>query len=98
MILLDLAAKAVYTLPPDEWAKAIRLSHARTLAHFGDTAWMILALWLLVRWRVGERIRGGAERRSKRSWVQGLMIAPMWLLILSLLGLPVSFLMERVYR
>lgn len=98
MILLDLAAKAAYTLPPDELAKAIRLSHARTLAHFGDTAWMILALWLLVRWRVGERIRGWAERWSKRSWVQGLMIAPVWLLILSLLGLPVSFLMERVYR
>ncbi|HEX3470289.1 MAG TPA: M48 family metallopeptidase [Silvibacterium sp.] len=98
MILLDTATKAVYTLPPDKLAKAIHLSHARTLAHFGDTAWMMLALWLLVWWGAGARIRDWAARWSRREWVQGFMVAPVWLLILSLLGLPVSFLMERLYR
>ncbi len=98
MSLLDTATKAAYTLPPDKLTKAIHLSQARTLAHFGDTAWVMLALWVLVRWRVGARMRDWAERRSNKAWIQGLMIAPVWLLIVSLLGLPVSFLMERVYR
>jgi STE24 endopeptidase len=102
MMLFEAAAKAVYTLPPDKLAKAIHLYHARTLAHFGDTAWMILALWLLVRCGVGARIKGWAERWSGRSgkerqWVQGFLIAPAWLLILSVLGLPVSLMMHRVY-
>jgi STE24 endopeptidase len=98
MMLLDAVAKAVYTLPPDKLEKAIHLYHARTLAHFGDTAWMILALWLLVRWGVGARIRDWAAQWSSRAWVQGFIAAPLWLVILSLLGLPVSFLMQRVYR
>jgi Zn-dependent protease with chaperone function len=87
-----------YTLPPEELAKAIHLSHARTLAHFGHTAWMILALWLLIHLRLGERLRNWAARWSQRKWVQGLLVAPVWVAIWSLLGLPFSFLMERVYR
>jgi STE24 endopeptidase len=98
MMLIDATAKAVYTLPPDKLAKAIHIYHARTLAHFGDTAWMILALWLLVRSGVGARIRDWAAKRSGRAWVQGFFVAPVWLLILSLLGLPVSVMMHRVYR
>jgi STE24 endopeptidase len=102
LMLLDSAAKAVYTLPPDKLAKAIHLYHARTLAHFGDTAWMILVLWLLVRWGVGARIRDWAAhltgRGRERKWVQGFLVAPVWLLILSVLGLPVSAMMHRIYR
>ncbi|MBV8671862.1 MAG: M48 family metallopeptidase [Acidobacteriaceae bacterium] len=98
MMLLASAANAVYTLPPDKLAKAEHLYHARTLAHFGDTAWMILALWLLVRWGVGSRLRDWATRVSGGKWVQGFLVAPVWLLILSVLGLPVSAMMHRVYR
>ena len=85
MMLLDSVAKAVYTLPPDKLEKAEHLYHARTLAHFGDTLWMIIALWLLVRWDAGGRIRDWAARRSGRKWVQGFLVAPVWLLILSVL-------------
>jgi STE24 endopeptidase len=98
MLLLSVAANGVYTLPPDKLEKAEHLYHARTLAHFGDTAWMILVLWLLVRWGAGARIRDWAARRSERKWVQGFLVAPVWLLILSVLGLPVSAMMHRIYR
>ncbi|HTD54262.1 MAG TPA: M48 family metallopeptidase [Silvibacterium sp.] len=98
MVLLDLGARTVYTLPPDKLEKAIHLYHARTLAHFGETAWMILALWLLVRWGAGARIRDWAARQSGRKWVQGFLVCPAWLLILSVLGLPVSVIMHRIYR
>src|ERR1700751_6176232 len=98
MMLVDAATRAVYSLPPDKLAKAVHLYHVRTLAHFGDTAWMILALWLLVRCGAGARIRDWAARRSGRKWVQGFLVAPVWLLMLSVLGLPVSVMMQRIYR
>lgn len=98
MMLWDLAAKTVYTLPPDKLAKAIHLYHARTLAHFGDTAWMILVLWLLARWGAGARIRDWAARLCEHKWVQGFLVAPVWLLVVSVLGVPVSALMHHVYR
>lgn len=81
---------------PDKLAKAIALSHARTLAYFGDTAWTILALGILVRLPAGAGIRNLAARASTRPWVQGLIAAPLWLVILTLLGLPVAILMQRV--
>ncbi|MBV8630431.1 MAG: M48 family metallopeptidase [Silvibacterium sp.] len=100
MILLsrEITGKMVYTLPPDKLAKAEHLYHARTLAHFGDAAWMILALGLLVWWGAGARIRDWAARRTERRWMQGFLVAPVWLLILSVLGLPVAAMMHRIYR
>jgi STE24 endopeptidase len=89
---------ATYTLPPDKLAKAVHLSHASTLAHFGGTAWTIFALWLLVRGRAGEAIKNRAARLTAHAGVQGLLVAPIWLLILSLLALPASLLMEHLYR
>lgn len=88
--------QSIYTLPPDKLAKAIALSHAQTLAYFGDTAWTIFVLWLLVRLRAGWNIRNLAARASQRPWVQGLIAAPVWLLILTLISLPVDLLMHRV--
>jgi Zn-dependent protease with chaperone function len=87
---------SVYTLPPDQLVKAIALYHARTWAYFGDTAWTIFALWGLLRLKTGPAIRDVAARVSARPLLQGLIAAPLWLLILTLLGLPVSLLMQRV--
>ena len=82
------ATNGVYTLPPAKLAKAIHLSHAQTALYFGGTAWTILILWLLVRARAGAGIAGFAERLSSRRWLQGLVVAPAWLILLSLIGLP----------
>lgn len=94
--MLQAAVHSVYTLPPDKLAKAVALYHARTLAYFGDTAWTLLALWALLRLRAGPAIHKLAARVSRRPWVQGLIAAPAWLLILTLLGLPVALAMERI--
>jgi Zn-dependent protease with chaperone function len=94
--LLQAAIQSVYTLPPDKLAKAVALYHARTAAYFGDTAWTILAFWALVRVQTGAAIRDLAARISAQSWVQGLIAAPLWLLILTALGLPISLLMQRI--
>jgi STE24 endopeptidase len=94
--MLSAAIQSVYTLPPDKLAKAIALYHARTAAYFGDTAWTITALWILVRFRAGVVIRNLAARVSSRPWVQGLIAAPIWLTILTLIGLPVDLIMQHV--
>lgn len=94
--MLDAAVQSVYTLPPDKLAKAIALYHARTLAYFGDTVWTITALYALVRLRTGPAIARLAARASARPWVQGLIAAPLWLLILTCIGLPIELIMQHV--
>ena len=87
MYLLALEAPA-YSLPPDLLAKAQALSRLHTALYFGGTAWTLLALGLLLRWRVGARVAGWARRRTRRPWVAGLLLAPVWLLILAAIALP----------
>jgi Zn-dependent protease with chaperone function len=56
----------------------------------------VLTLVLLVRLRTGAGIARLASRVSSRVWVQGLVAAPLWLLILSALEIPASLLGHRV--
>jgi len=94
---LLLAAAAAYTLPPELLAKARALEAIRTAIYFGGTGWTIAALLLLVRGRMGERIAGFADRAAgARPWLAGFIAAPVWLLLLALIGLPVSLLGHEV--
>jgi Zn-dependent protease with chaperone function len=96
--MLQAAVHAVYTLPPDKLAQAIALARARNLAYFAGTAWLILILWVLVRLRAGAAIRDVAARVSRRPWIQGLIVVPIWGLIVTALNLPLDFLMQHVNR
>ena len=83
-------------LPPHKLAEAVALSHWRTGIYFGGTAWLVLALALLVYLRMGASIARLASRVSSRGWVQGLVAALFWLLILSALEIPASLLGHHV--
>jgi STE24 endopeptidase len=95
-IALAAAGQPLCGLPPDKLAKAIALSHWRSGLYFGDTAWIIVALGFLVSSRAGGSIAAMASRVSSRPWLQGLVAAPVWLLVLSLLELPGSLLGHHV--
>ncbi len=86
------AAQALCPLPPEKLAQAIALSSWRTALYFAGTAWVALLLWLLVRLRAGPAIARAAERLSRRAWVQGLVVAPVWLLILTGIEVPLALL------
>ena len=95
--LVLLPDSPAYTLPLDLLHKARALDHARTALYWGGTLWMFVALWLLLRGRMGERIAGLAERATSRQvsgvrlpqpFVAGLVAAPLWLLLIALIGLP----------
>ncbi len=79
---------STYTLPPDKLEKAIHLSHWRAGLHFGGVAWTVLILLLLLRFGISERITRWAAYLTRRRWLQGFVVAPIWLLVLSLIGLP----------
>ncbi|HZZ38637.1 MAG TPA: M48 family metallopeptidase [Acidobacteriaceae bacterium] len=92
------AAQPLCPLPPEKLAQAIALSHSRTALYFAGTAWVVFSLWLLMRLRAGPAIARLAERLSRRAWVQGLVVAPVWLLILAGVDLPLALLGHHVSR
>lgn len=96
--MLQATIDAVYNLPPDKLAKAIALAHVRNLAYFGGTVWLIFTLWLLVWLRAGSAIRNLAARVTHRPWVQGLIVVPIWTLIVTALNLPIDLAMQHVNR
>lgn len=77
-----------YTLPPNKLYKAIHLNHAHAALYFGGVAWTILILWLLVHLRIGRHVSDWAASLTPRKWLQGLLVIPFWLIVMSLIGLP----------
>jgi hypothetical protein len=84
-----------YTLPPDLLVKARELSHLGTLLYFGGTVWQFLVLFLMLRSRAGAGIAQWAARLTEHSgggpfaarpFLQGLLVAPIWLLLTALIG------------
>ena len=86
---LLLAAKT-YTLPPDKLAKAIEYAAARNRLHFIAVAYGILVLVALLAWRVAPRLRSIAESASRRRILQAYIFAPLLLLTIDALELPIS--------
>jgi STE24 endopeptidase len=77
-----------YTLPPEEYARAVAYSRGGYWLYFVTTVYTLLILWAMVRWWIGPRLRDWAEKKSRRTWVQFLLFAPTLLLIFGVLLLP----------
>ena len=77
-----------YKLSPEKYRKAIAYSRARYWEYFIGAAYFLLILLLLLRSRAAPTLRDWAERASSRYWVQFLLFAPMFMLLLGALGLP----------
>lgn len=86
----NVLAGPAYTLPPEKLAKAVALARTRTFLYFATPVWTLLALWLLLTWHVPARFRDWAERCTPRRWLQGYIFLPLFLLLLTLIGLPVD--------
>lgn len=95
-LLAITASHPLCPLPPGKLAQAIALSHWRTALYFGGTAWILLALWILVRLRIGFAIARLAERVSPRPWLQGFTVIPLWVLLYSAITLPTSILSHNI--
>jgi STE24 endopeptidase len=77
-----------YTLSPERAAKAVAYARARHQLYFLNFAYSIVALLLLLRWRVAPKLRDWAERATQNRFLQAGIFAPLLLLTIGLLSLP----------
>ena len=86
------AAKIVtaYTLPPDLYAKTKHVEKIKVLFFTLSPVYGIVLLWLLLRKKVGPKYRDWAEARSGKLFAQVLIFAPLLVLTLDVLSLPLS--------
>lgn len=89
---------SAYTLPPDKLAKAETLARIRNIVTFGGTAWSIVMLVLILQLRIASRMRNVAVNLSKNRWAQGFTFFFEFLLLTTLLGLPIDLYEQHIRR
>ncbi len=79
-----------YTLPPDKLARAEHLSTIHTLSGFGGELWGIVSIILILQLGIAARIRNVANNLSKNRWAQCFIFFFLFLVLSTLLELPLS--------
>ena len=90
------AEPATYTLPPDTLKKAEALYRTQIAMLLVGTVYGFGLLLLLLARRVAPRFRDIAEGVSRRPFVQALVFAPLFLLTLDVLQLPLSLYQQQL--
>ena len=81
---------SVYTLPPDKLAKSKALYDLRGTLRIVGTVWSFVVLIGLLYLGVVARYRDWAEKLSQNLFLQALIVAPLFVLTLSVLDLPLD--------
>ena len=76
-----------YTLPPELYAKARNFSKIRYRLYLIDFVWSVLALLLILRYRLAPKFRNVAERFQNR-FLQAVIFVPAILITFDVLQLP----------
>jgi STE24 endopeptidase len=79
-----------YRLPPDKLAKSEALYRTESVMLVVDTIYGIAVLTILLMFGISRRFRDWAERASRRRFVQAIIFAPLLLLTMDVLSLPLS--------
>ena len=77
-----------YTLPPEQYEKAVAYARARYQLYFFGFAYGLLVLWAVLRMKWSALFRDWAERASRVRFVQALVYVPALTLATDVLGLP----------
>ena len=77
-----------YTLPPDLYKKTRNLDAIFFSLTIFRPLFDLFVLWMLLRWRLGVTYRNWAEHSSRRFVLQGLLIAPLSVLTMDAINLP----------
>ena len=89
-------AQQAYTLPPDKLAKAIALSRIRNILGFAGSLWGLAVLWLLLASRAMAGLALWAQRVTRHRWLEGLLFFGVFIVIVTLAGLPLDWYGHRV--
>jgi STE24 endopeptidase len=87
-----------YTLPPALDHKAHRLGQISFWGALVDTLYSWLILLLVLKWRLAPKFRDWAERASHYTFVQAVIFAPLLLLTVALLTIPIDALWHSISR
>ena len=85
-----------YALPPEKYRQAIDYSRAQYRLYFGRVLYELVVLLAVLGWRLAPRLRSLAERASSRRSVQVLVFAPLMLLVLGVIELPLEIYGHRL--
>ena len=77
-----------YTLPADKEARAIAYAHFRHELYLLDLLFTTIGLLLLIQVRIGPRLRNWAEEISRHRFLQAVIFAVPFFILLGLLSLP----------
>ena len=77
-----------YKLPPDKEAQAVAYAHSRHELYFLDFLFSVVGLVLLIQLAVAPRLRDRAERLSRNRFLQALVFAGPFFIVLGFLSLP----------
>jgi len=79
-----------YTLPPDKESRAIAYAHSRHELYFLDFLFTTVGLILLIQLGVGPRLRDWAEGISRGHFLEAVIFAGVFFILLGVLGLPAA--------
>ncbi len=87
-----------YSLPADKLAKAIALSHIRTVLDIAGSLWGLAVLWILLATRWAAGLAAWAARIFQKRWLQGLLFFAAFFVISTLASLPLDAIGHAVSR
>ncbi len=91
-------AQQAYSLPPGKLAKAIALSRIETVLDIAGSLWGMAVLWLMLASRWAARLAAWTERMLRRRWMQGLLFFAVFVVAITLAGLPLDLIGHMVSR
>ncbi len=79
-----------YTLPPERYQTARHVHRIYLIYSLASFFYGLVALWLILRWKLAPKYRTWAEGFSARRYLQALVFAPLLLLTIDVLELPLG--------
>ncbi len=87
-----------YSLSPELYKKAKRLAAIRFSFRIFSFVFSLFALWLTLRLKWSAKFRDWAERATQRQFLRGLIYAPLFIVTLTLLQLPLDLFNESLLK
>jgi Zn-dependent protease with chaperone function len=87
-----------YTLPPDLYKKARDRSRIRFRLDLVGFLYGLVVLWIIVHWQISSAYRNWAEAYSARRFLQAVIYAPLILLTVAVLTLPLDIYGETIEK
>jgi STE24 endopeptidase len=84
-----------YNLPPDKLVQALQLSRIYDITDYCGPVWTVVVLMIALRLKWFSRLRSRVQAVTSRSWLQGIIFAPVFICMVTLILLPPEILVHH---